>query len=62
MTVKILRLRSGTYFPSFLEPHKLSVQATGMSGISKSEVSKLGSELDERVRSFLKRGPTGRWT
>lgn len=32
-----------------------------MSGISKSEVSKLCSELDERVQSFLKRGLTGQW-
>ena len=37
------------------------VQALGMSGISKSQVSKLCSELDERVQSFLKRELTGQW-
>ena len=57
MTLKTAKFRSGTC----LEPHKLSVQALGMSGISKSEVSKLCSELDERVQSFLKRGLTGQW-
>ena len=85
MNLKIPKLRSGTYFPSFLEPRKMSeqalvavvqeayvkgvstrkvddlVQALGMSGISKSQVSKLCSELDERVQSFLKRELTGQW-
>ena len=37
------------------------VQALGMSGISESQVSKLCSELDERVESFLKRELTGPW-
>ena len=37
------------------------VQALGMSGISKSQVSKLCSELDERVQSFLGRPLTGEW-
>lgn len=37
------------------------VQALGMSGISKSQVSKLCSELDERVQSFLKRAIEGQW-
>ena len=85
MSLKIPKLRSGTYFPSFLEPRKMSehalvavvqeayvkgvstrkvddlVQALGMSGISKSQVSKLCSELDERVQSFLNRELTGQW-
>ena len=85
MNLKIPKLRSGTYFPSFLEPRKMSeqalvavvqeayvkgvstrkvddlVQALGMSGISKSQVSKLCGELDERVQSFLKRELTGQW-
>jgi putative transposase len=85
MNLKIPKLRSGTYFPSFLEPRKMSeqalvavvqeayvkgvstrkvddlVQALGMSGISKSQVSKLCSELDERVQSFLRRELTGQW-
>jgi len=37
------------------------VQALGMSGISKSQVSKLCSELDERVQNFLKRELIGQW-
>ncbi len=69
----------GSYFPSFLEPRRLSeqalvsvvqqawvlgvstrkmddlVQALGMTGISKSQVSRLCAELDERVRAFLER-------
>jgi transposase-like protein len=79
MNLKIPKLRSGTYFPSFLEPRKMSeqalvavvqeayvkgddlVQALGMSGISKSQVSQLCSELDGRVQSFLKRELTGHW-
>ena len=85
MNLRIPKLRSGTYFPSFLEPRKMSehalvavvqeayvkgvstrkvddlVQALGMSGISKSQVSKLCSELDERVQCFLKRELVGQW-
>ena len=37
------------------------VQALGMSGISKSQVSKLCGELDERVQGFLKRELAGQW-
>jgi putative transposase len=37
------------------------VQALGMSGISKSQVSKLCREIDERVRSFLDRPLAGEW-
>ena len=85
MNLKIPKLRSGTYFPSFLEPRKMSekalvavvqdayvkgvstrkvddlVQALGMSGISKSQVSKLCGELDGRVKDFLNRELTGAW-
>jgi putative transposase len=85
MNLKIPKLRSGTYFPSFLEPRKMSekalvavvqeayvkgvstrkvddlVQALGMSGISKSQVSKLCGELDDRVKDFLNRELTGAW-
>lgn len=85
MNLRIPKLRSGTYFPSFLEPRKMSehalvavvqeayvkgvstrkvddlVQAMGMSGISKSQVSKLCAELDERVQAFLKRELAGQW-
>lgn len=37
------------------------VQAMGMSGISKSQVSKLCKEIDERVGSFLDRPLEGEW-
>jgi transposase-like protein len=37
------------------------VQAMGMSGISKSSVSKLCKDIDERVHAFLKRPLTGDW-
>ena len=37
------------------------VQAMGMSGISKSQVSKLCKEIDERVTSFLDRPLEGDW-
>ncbi len=37
------------------------VQAMGMTGISKSQVSKLCKEIDERVGSFLERPLEGEW-
>jgi len=37
------------------------VQAMGLSGISKSTVSKLCKDIDERVRDFLERPLTGAW-
>jgi putative transposase len=37
------------------------VKAMGMSGISKSQVSRLCSEIDERVRAFLDRPIEGDW-
>jgi putative transposase len=37
------------------------VKALGMSGISKSEVSRLCQELDERVQAFLERPIEGDW-
>ena len=37
------------------------VQAMGLSGISKSSVSKLCKDIDERVNSFLQRPLTGEW-
>lgn len=85
LDLKIPKLRSGSYFPSFLEPRKASeqalvavvqeayvkgistrkvddlVQALGMTGISKSQVSWLCVELDERVEAFLSREIRGRW-
>ena len=37
------------------------VQAMGMSGISKSQVSRLCAEIDERVKTFLGRPTEGDW-
>ncbi|WP_298273107.1 IS256 family transposase [uncultured Bradyrhizobium sp.] len=37
------------------------VQAMGMTGISKSSVSKLCKDIDERVNAFLKRPLAGEW-
>ena len=37
------------------------VQALGMTGISKSQVSRLCGELDTRVKAFLERELSGRW-
>ena len=37
------------------------VKAMGMSGISKSQLSRLYSEIDERVSAFLERSIEGRW-
>lgn len=78
-------MRSGAYFPGFLEPRKTVekalvaviqeawingvstrkvdelVQAMGMTGISKSSVSKLCKDIDERVNAFLKRPLAGDW-
>lgn len=70
-------MRTGSYFPAFLEPRRLAekaltavvqvayiqgistrsvddlVKAMGMSGISKSQVSRLCEEIDVRVKAFL---------
>ncbi|HST18343.1 MAG TPA: IS256 family transposase [Gaiellaceae bacterium] len=75
----IPKLRSGSYFPSFLEPRKRSEQALlsvvaeayvngvstrkverlveqlGVDGISKSTVSRICQQLDERVDAFRSR-------
>lgn len=86
LDLRIPKLREGSYFPSFLEPRKMSehalvsvvqsayvlgvstrkvddlVQALGMTGISKSQVSRMCSELDEKVKNFLQRPLSGQWT
>ena len=83
--LRIPRLRSGSYFPSFLEPrrsmekalsaviqeayvHGVStramddrVQAMGGTGISKSRVSRLCEEIDDRVDAVLTRPIEGAW-
>ena len=85
LDLKIPKLRTGAYFPGFLEPRKTAekalvsviqeawiagvstrrvdelVEAMGMSGISKSSVSKLCKDIDERVHAFLKRPLAGEW-
>ena len=85
VNVKIPKLRSGSYFPPFLEPRRTAekalaaviqeayiqgvstrsvdelVKAMGMSGISKSQVSRLCAEIDERVHAFLDRPLEGDW-
>lgn len=85
LDLRIPKLRNGSYFPSFLEPRKLSektiaavvqeawiggvstrkvddlVQALGMQGLSKSPVSALCAEIDERVDAFLNRPIEGEW-
>jgi len=83
--LKIPKLRSGSYFPGFLEPRRTAekaltaviqeayiqgistrsvddlVKAMGMSGVSKSQVSRLCEEIDERVQAFLDRPIEGDW-
>ena len=83
--LRIPRLRTGSYFPCFLEPRRLAekaltaviqeayihgvstrsvddlVKAMGGSGISKSQVSRLCEEIDERVDAFLERPIEGEW-
>ena len=85
VSLRIPKLRQGSYFPSFLEPRRVAekallaviqeayvegvstrsvddlVQAMGGSGISKSQVSRLCAEIDERVRDFLDRPLNGDW-
>lgn len=85
VNLKIPKLRSGSYFPGFLEPRRTAekaltaviqeayiqgistrsvddlVKAMGMSGVSKSQVSRLCGEIDERVKEFLQRPLEGDW-
>jgi putative transposase len=83
--LRIPKLRTGSYFPGFLEPRRMAekaltaviqeayiqgistrsvddlVKALGMSGVSKSQVSRLCEEIDERVKAFLDRPIEGDW-
>lgn len=83
--LRIPKLRTGSYFPAFLEPRRLAekaltavvqeayiqgistrsvddlVKAMGMSGITKSQVSRLCEEIDVRVKAFLDRPIEGDW-
>ena len=83
--LRIPKLRTGSYFPGFLEPRRMAekaltaviqeayvqgistrsvddlVKAMGMSGISKSQVSRLCEEIDGKVKAFLDRPIEGDW-
>ncbi len=83
--LRIPKLRTGSYFPSFLEPRRMAekaltaviqeayvqgistrsvddlVKAMGMSGVSKSQVSRLCEEIDGKVKAFLDRPIEGDW-
>lgn len=83
--LRIPKLRTGSYFPSFLEPRRAAekalvaviqeayvhgvstramddlVQAMGGTGVSKSQVSRLCEDIDERVDAFLARPIEGEW-
>ena len=83
--LRIPKLRTGSYFPSFLEPRRMAekaltaviqeayiqgistrsvddlVKAMGMSGISKSRVSRLCEEIYVKVKAFLDRPIEGEW-
>ena len=83
--LRIPKLRSGSYFPGFLEPRRMAekaltaviqeayvqgistrsvddlVKAMGMSGISKSQVSRLCAEIDGKIATFLERPLEGDW-
>lgn len=83
--LRIPKLRTGSYFPGFLEPRRLTekaltaviqeayiqgvstravddlVQAMGASGVSKSQVSRLCADIDDRVKAFLDRPIEGEW-
>jgi putative transposase len=83
--LRIPKLRTGSYFPGFLEPRRLAekaiaavvqeayvqgvstrsvddlVRAMGMDGISKSQVSRLCEEIDDKVKPFLGRPIEGDW-
>jgi putative transposase len=85
LTLAIPRLRSGSYFPSFLEPRSRSEKALvaviqeayvngvstrkverlvtqlGLSGMSRSAVSRLCAGLDEQVRFFRERPLEGQY-
>jgi transposase-like protein len=83
--LRIPKLRTGSYYPFFLEPRRMAekaltaviqeayiqgistrsvddlVKAMGMNGISRSQVSRLCEEIDERVKAFLERPIEGDW-
>ncbi len=85
LQLSIPKLRHGSYFPSLLEPRKMSekallnvvqeayvhgvstrkvdelVEALGMKGIDKSEVSRISKQLDDFVEEFKNRRLDGEY-
>lgn len=85
ISLRVPKLRKGSYLPDFLEPRRGAekalvaviqeayikgistrsvddlVKAMGGTGISKSQVSRLCEEIDERVDAFLNRPIEGDW-
>lgn len=85
LELKIPKLRQGSYFPSLLEPRKMSekallnvvqeayihgvstrkvddlVEALGMKGIDKSQVSRISKQLDDFVEEFRNRKLEGEY-
>src|SRR6478672_1399635 len=83
--LRIPKLRTGSYFPGFLEPRRMAekaltaviqeayiqgvstrsvddlVKAMGAGGVSKSQVSRLCEEIDDKVKTFLERPIEGEW-
>jgi putative transposase len=73
--LRIPKLRRASYFPSFLEPSRMAERAPtaviqvaydlgramGAAGVSKSQVSRLCTEPDERVGAFLNGPIEGEW-
>jgi putative transposase len=83
--LKVPKLRTGSYFPDFIEPRRTAekaltaliqdayiqgvstrsvddlVKAMGMTGVSKSQVSRLCEEIDKPVQAFLQRPLEGDW-
>jgi putative transposase len=85
LDLKIPKLRTGSYFPTFLEPRRRAeqalvavvaeayvqgvstrkvealIQTLGITGISKSEVSRLCASLDAQVEAFRQRRLDGEY-
>ena len=66
--LRIPKLRKGSYFPCFLEPRRMAekalaavIQEAYVHGVSKSQVSRLCEEIDEKVDAFLERPLEGDW-
>src|SRR5216684_3310346 len=55
LELEIPKLRQGSYFPSWLEPRRRAEQALVVSGISRSEVSRMAASLDAQVAAFRTR-------